>query len=244
MLPEFGILNINKPEGWTSQDVAAKLRKTLGTKRVGHTGTLDPMASGVLPVCYGRATRIIEYYDADLKTYACEMQLGVRTDTLDRTGTVLEERPFQGITEEEIRSAVSRMSGWVEQIPPKYSALKVNGKRLYEYARQGLDVEIRSRRIYIDRIGTDSIDTDSGLIRFTVRCSKGTYIRTICDDLGQELGCGAVMTALTRTESGPYVDKFKNEHNENDAVLSKKQRNEMKRSFNSAFERWRLNVIL
>ena len=143
---ENGILNINKPEGWTSQDVVAKLRGRLHIRRVGHTGTLDPMATGVLPVCFGKATRIIEYYDDDFKTYEAEMKLGMVTDTLDITGTVLETKPVD-VSEEDVIQAIDSFRGWITQIPPKYSALKVNGKPLYKYTREGVEVEIKSRKI-------------------------------------------------------------------------------------------------
>jgi len=196
-----GIINIDKPADWTSQDVTAKLRRRLHIRRVGHTGTLDPMATGVLPVCFGKATRIIEYFDADLKTYRAEMQLGLRTDTLDITGTVTESHPVD-VTESEIEDAFRVFDGWITQIPPKYSALKVNGRPLYKYAREGRDVEIRPRRTYIESLTLNRIDMASGRIEFTVCCSKGTYIRTICDDVGSVLGCGAAMSALTRVQSG------------------------------------------
>lgn len=202
-MQENGIININKPQGWTSQDVVAKLRGRLRTRRVGHTGTLDPMATGVLPLCFGKATRIIEYFDDDFKTYEAELQLGVRTDTLDVTGEVLEKRPVS-VSEEDIRSAIRTFGGWITQIPPKYSALKVNGRPLYKYAREGVDVDMsmKKRPIYIDDMEVLSVCLSENRVSFRVRCSKGTYIRTICDDLGQQLGCGAIMTKLIRTESG------------------------------------------
>lgn len=200
---ENGILNINKPEGWTSQDVVAKLRGRLHIRRVGHTGTLDPMATGVLPVCFGKATRIIEYYDDDFKTYEAEMKLGMVTDTLDITGTVLETKPVD-VSEEDVIQAICSFRGWITQIPPKYSALKVNGKPLYKYAREGVEVEIKSRKIYVDDILPLEVDLGENRIRFRVTCSKGTYIRTICDDIGKKLGCGGTMTALRRTQSGCF----------------------------------------
>ena len=199
-----GVLNINKPAGWTSQDVCAKLRGRLHIKRIGHTGTLDPMATGVLPVCLGKATRIIEYYDNDFKTYHAGMKLGITTDTLDITGTVLEEKAVL-VREEDIRKAFEEYTGKVSQIPPKYSALKINGKRAYELAREGRDFEIKAREIMILSNEITKLDIESGEIEFDVTCSKGTYIRTICDDIGRRLGCGAVMTSLVRTRSG-YFD--------------------------------------
>lgn len=200
---ENGILNINKPEGWTSQDVVAKLRGRLHIRRVGHTGTLDPMATGVLPVCFGKATRIIEYYDDDFKTYEAEMKLGMVTDTLDSTGTVLETKPVD-VSEEDVIQAIDSFRGWITQIPPKYSALKVNGKPLYKYAREGAEVEIKSRKIYVADIQPVEVNLGENRILFRVTCSKGTYIRTICDDIGKKLGCGGTMTALQRTQSGCF----------------------------------------
>ena len=200
---ENGILNINKPEGWTSQDVVAKLRGRLHIRRVGHTGTLDPMATGVLPVCFGKATRIIEYYDDDFKTYEAEMKLGMMTDTLDITGTVLETKPVD-VSEEDVIQTIDSFRGWITQIPPKYSALKVNGKPLYKYAREGVEVEIKSRKIYVEDIQPVEVNLGENRILFRVTCSKGTYIRTICDDIGKKLGCGGTMTALQRTQSGCF----------------------------------------
>ncbi|MBN2934844.1 tRNA pseudouridine(55) synthase TruB [Mogibacterium sp.] len=200
---ENGILNINKPEGWTSQDVVAKIRGRLHIRRVGHTGTLDPMATGVLPVCFGKATRIIEYYDDDFKTYEAEMKLGMVTDTLDITGTVLETKPVD-VSEEDVIQAIDSFRGWITQIPPKYSALKVNGKPLYKYAREGAEVEIKSRKIYVADIQPVEVNLGENRILFRVTCSKGTYIRTICDDIGKKLGCGGTMTALQRTQSGCF----------------------------------------
>lgn len=200
---ENGILNINKSEGWTSQDVVAKLRGRLHIRRVGHTGTLDPMATGVLPVCFGKATRIIEYYDDDFKTYEAEMKLGMVTDTLDITGTVLETKPVD-VSEEDVIQAIDSFRGWITQIPPKYSALKVNGKPLYKYAREGVEVEIKSRKIYVEDIQPVEVNLGENRILFRVTCSKGTYIRTICDDIGKKLGCGGTMTALQRTQSGCF----------------------------------------
>lgn len=223
-----GILNINKPEGWTSQDVCAKLRGRLHIKKIGHTGTLDPMATGVLPVCIGRATRIIEYYDRDLKSYHATMKLGIVTDTLDITGKVLEELPVRIVDDEaqsndisctdtseadacvkiiaisDIKRVFADYTGEIVQIPPKYSALKIGGRRAYDLAREGIDVEIKARTITVAANEITSIDTESAVIEFDVTCSKGTYIRTICDDIGRQLGCGATMTALIRTSNGYF----------------------------------------
>ena len=202
-----GILNINKPSGWTSQDVCAKLRNRLHIKKIGHTGTLDPMATGVLPVCVGKATRIIEYYDNDLKTYHASMRLGYISDTLDVWGNVSvpeDIRALNDIDAEEIRACFKRYTGTVTQIPPKYSALRINGKRAYDLAREGHDFELCSREITITSNEITRLDTESGEIEFDVTCSKGTYIRTICDDIGRSLGCGGIMTALERTASGCF----------------------------------------
>ena len=199
-----GVICVNKPAGMTSHDVVGIVRRRLGIKRVGHTGTLDPMATGVLPVAFGKATRMIEYYAHDLKSYHATMQLGIVTDTLDTTGEVLETHNYSGVTEEDIRKAFGRMQGNVTQIPPKYSALKVNGRRLYDYARKGQEVEIKPRQIYIAGIHDIDIDLEQGIVSFDVDCAKGTYVRTICDDIGRELGTGAAMTALERTASGVF----------------------------------------
>ena len=199
-----GIINVNKPAGWTSQDVCAKLRHALQIRKIGHTGTLDPMATGVLPVCLGKATRIIEYYDRDTKTYHAQMKLGVTTDTLDITGEVLETGDWSKVSEKAVREAFEAYTGRVEQIPPKYSALRIDGKRAYELAREGKSFEMRPREITVFNNSITRIDLQTGLIEFDITCSKGTYIRTVCDDIGRALGCGAAMTALTRTASGYF----------------------------------------
>ncbi len=202
---ENGILNINKPQGMTSHDVIYKVRRALGIKRVGHTGTLDPMATGVLPVCVGKTTRITEYLDLDFKTYRCTLLLGQITDTQDIWGTVLEERPTDGVTENAIECALGKFNGLIEQKPPMYSAIKVNGKKLYEYARAGQEVEVKTRKIYIENLTIENINLSEKKVTFLVKCSKGTYIRTICQDVGMELGCGATMASLVRTASGRFV---------------------------------------
>ncbi len=201
-----GILNINKPQNMTSHDVVAIVRRTLGIRKVGHTGTLDPMATGVLPVCIGKATRIMEYLDMDLKTYQCTMELGLMTDTQDIWGKVLERRPVT-CSEEEVRSVLSGFCGIIDQKPPMYSALKVDGKRLYEYAREGKTVDVKTRKIYIRSLDVLSVFPDGKkTVTFTVECSKGTYIRTVCQDAGMALGCLAVMTELKRVQSGIFAE--------------------------------------
>ncbi len=197
-----GIIVVNKPQNWTSHDCVAFMRKHIGIKRIGHTGTLDPMATGVLPVCVGTATRIMEYLDLDYKTYMCSMKLGVTTDTEDIWGSIISKNSIDCITREEVEKVLYTFTGEISQTPPKYSALKVNGKKLYEYARKGIDVDIKSRNIFIKSIELKGFENDE--IEFVVTCSKGTYIRTICKDIGEKLGCGGTMTSLVRTSSGNF----------------------------------------
>lgn len=201
-----GIININKPAGMTSHDCIYAMRRITGIKRIGHAGTLDPNATGVLPVCIGGSTRIVEYMDLDSKTYRCTLQLGLETDTLDIWGEILRDRRGRfSCSEEEIRAAFVEFRGAISQYPPKYSAVRVGGKRLYEYARSGQEVEIKPRQVYIDDLQIEAIDLAEQEVIFEVTCSKGTYIRTICADVGERLGCGAVMSALTRTKSGVFT---------------------------------------
>lgn len=199
-----GVININKPEGMTSHDVVGKVRRKLGIKRVGHTGTLDPMATGVLPICVGKATRAVEYYDADFKTYVASLVFGKRTDTLDITGEVLEECDVPEDIYDRVPDALNSFRGLISQIPPKYSAIRVNGKRLYEYARDGQEVDIKAREVYIRSIEVIGQNPELNSLELEICCSKGTYIRTICDDIGNLIGCGAVMTSLKRTGSGYF----------------------------------------
>lgn len=199
-----GIINVNKPADWTSHDCVAVMRKVLGIKKVGHTGTLDPMATGVLPVCVGSATRIMEYLDLDFKTYECEMELGLESDTLDIWGEVTSRAEAVCVNEEQVRQAFASFSGRVSQIPPKFSALKVDGKKLYQYARAGEEVEIKPRDIFIQELKILKMDLENRKIIWQVTCSKGTYIRSICRDVGRLLGCGAVMSGLRRLSSGVF----------------------------------------
>lgn len=199
-----GIINVNKPEEWTSHDCVAVMRKVMGIKKIGHTGTLDPMATGVLPICIGAATRIMEYLDLDFKTYRCEMELGLESDTLDIWGTITSRAEKVSVSEAQVRQAFAAFSGRVSQIPPKFSALKVDGKKLYQYARAGEEVEIKPREIFIQDLTLLKMDLDNRKIIWQITCSKGTYIRSICRDVGRILGCGAVMSALKRISNGVF----------------------------------------
>lgn len=197
-----GIFIIRKEKGYTSHDVVAVMRGILHTKKVGHTGTLDPDAEGVLPVCVGTATKAADMLtDAD-KEYIARVKLGMVTDTQDITGTVLERHPVT-VSEEQIRAAAQTFLGEIDQIPPMYSAVKIAGKKLYEYARAGKEVERKPRRVTIEHIAVSEVSGDEFTLQ--VRCSKGTYIRTICHDLGQLLGCGGCMSALTRTRASGFT---------------------------------------
>ena len=199
-----GILILNKPQEWTSHDCVAVVRRATGVKKVGHGGTLDPMAEGLLPIFIGKSTRIMEYLDSDSKTYRCRVKLGIVTDTQDIWGTVLESRGTKGLREEEIKEALMSFQGEISQVPPKYSALKVKGKKLYEYARQGLDVDIEARKVTVHEMEYEGAYPERGELQFKITCSKGTYVRTICHDLGQKLGCGGVMSGLVRLKSGRF----------------------------------------
>ena len=196
-----GVINIYKIKGFTSHDVVAKLRGIMRQKKIGHTGTLDPDATGVLPVCLGNATKLCDMLTEKEKEYIAKVQLGVTTDTQDMTGTVLSSKEVV-VSEEEVRLAVASFVGPYEQIPPMYSALKVNGKKLYELAREGKEVERKARPVVIHEI--EILEMELPTLTIRVRCSKGTYIRTLCHDLGEKLGCGAAMAALERTKSGQF----------------------------------------
>ncbi len=196
-----GIVIIDKPAGWTSQDVTARLRRVFNTRRIGHGGTLDPMATGVLPVFVGRATRGVEFFEHAEKTYETVLRLGLTTDTEDVTGTVLEEKDFS-ISEAEFLDVLPKFRGKIQQIPPMYSALKVNGQKLCDLARKGKEVERQSREIEIFRL--ECLEFTGKTARLLVHCSKGTYIRTLCKDIGQALGCGGCMESLRRTGAGEY----------------------------------------
>lgn len=198
-----GILIIDKPQGWTSMDICAKLRGIFHEKRVGHAGTLDPMATGVLPVFIGRATRAVQFAENGEKEYHAVLKLGLVTDTQDTTGTVLAAKPAE-VGAAEVRAALEAFTGEISQVPPMYSALKVNGQKLYELARQGRSVERKPRTVTISALElTEQSAPDEFALR--VVCSKGTYIRTLCHDIGQALGCGGCMAALRRTMAAGFT---------------------------------------
>lgn len=202
-----GIVNVNKPLGITSHDVVYRLRKILNIKKIGHTGTLDPEASGVLPMCVGKGTKLAEYLTASDKQYLATLKLGAFTDTQDATGQVLETFEVN-VTEEQICDVVKSFIGQIQQIPPMFSAIKIDGKKLYELAREGKTVEREARTITIHNIEIKNIDLDNNIVKMLVDCSKGTYIRTLCNDIGAALGCGGHMLALCRTKSGRFnIDK-------------------------------------
>ena len=197
-----GIVIVDKPQGWTSQDVTARLRRVFNTRRIGHGGTLDPMATGVLPVFVGRATRGVEFFEHAEKVYETVLRPGLTTDTEDITGTVLTEQDAF-VTGEMLDEVLPKFRGEIMQVPPMYSALKVNGQKLYDLARRGKEVERQPRPITIHELTLLGMDTEG--IHLRVRCSKGTYIRTLCKDIGEALGCGGCMAALRRVEAGEYT---------------------------------------
>ncbi len=196
-----GIINVYKEKGWTSHDVVAKLRHIVGQKKIGHTGTLDPDAEGVLPVCLGKATKVCDLLADRDKTYQAVLLLGQATDTQDVSGTVTESREVTSSVKE-IYEAVQSFKGDYDQVPPMYSALKVDGKKLYELAREGKTVERKARRVQIKEIKIHEIVLPR--VSMTVHCSKGTYIRTLCHDIGEKLGCGGCMEELLRIQAGPF----------------------------------------
>ena len=197
-----GIVIVDKPQGWTSQDVTARLRRVFGTRRIGHGGTLDPMATGVLPVFVGRATRAVEFFEHAEKTYETVLRLGITTDTEDMTGTVLTEENVS-FTEEQLQETLAAFRGEILQVPPMYSALKVNGQKLCDLARKGKTVERQPRPITIHELTL--VERGENTLRLRVRCSKGTYIRTLCKDIGENLGCGGCMESLRRVAAGEYT---------------------------------------
>ena len=197
-----GIVIVDKPQGWTSQDVTARLRRVFNTRRIGHGGTLDPMATGVLPVFVGRATRGVEFFEHAEKTYETVLRLGITTDTEDISGTVLTEQDAF-VTGEQLEEVLANFLGEILQVPPMYSALKVGGQKLVDLARKGKEVERQPRPITIHELTL--LEVGENTLRLRVRCSKGTYIRTLCKDIGEALGCGGCMQELRRVSAGEYT---------------------------------------
>ncbi len=197
-----GIVIVDKPQGWTSQDVTARLRRVFNTRRIGHGGTLDPMATGVLPVFVGRATRGVEFFEHAEKTYETVLLPGMTTDTEDITGAVLTQQEAF-ISGSQLEAVLEQFRGEIMQVPPMYSALKVGGQKLYDLARRGVEVERKPRPVTIHELRLLSMEADG--IHLRVRCSKGTYIRTLCKDIGEALGCGGCMAALRRVTAGEYT---------------------------------------
>ena len=198
----FGFLNVYKPVGKTSHDVVAYFRRILKIKQIGHTGTLDPFAEGVLPICIGKSTKLIEYLPDD-KAYLAFVQFGASTDTYDTEGKITLESAKK-VTKEDVEKELTKFSGEIEQFPPIYSAIKVQGKKLYEYAREGKTVDIEPRKVTITEIELKEFDFDSQTAQIYIECSKGTYIRSIANDLGGILGCGGYLYRLIRTKAGKF----------------------------------------
>ncbi len=198
-----GVLVVDKPQGITSFDVVRQVRRAFGVKKVGHTGTLDPMATGVLPICIGDATKIAQFITEATKAYDAVVKLGSTTDTLDAEGKVLERRPVPPLTRELLEAAFEKFRGPIMQIPPMYSAVKIGGKRLYELARAGEEVERAARPVTVYELTLRDFSADE--IQLTVRSSKGFFVRTLAAELGEALGCGAHLCALRRTHSGPFT---------------------------------------
>jgi tRNA pseudouridine55 synthase len=199
-----GVVIVDKPAGITSHDAVARVRKILGVKKAGHTGTLDPMATGVLAVCVGEGTKIASFLSGDDKVYEATMRLGVRTDTQDMTGQIVTEQEPR-VTEADVKAVLADFAGTITQVPPQYSAVKVRGKALYKWARRGIRVEPPPREVEIREILLQGIELPG--VRFTVTCSKGTYVRTLCADMGDRLGCGAALERLRRTRSGIFREE-------------------------------------
>lgn len=200
----IGIINLNKPQGKTSHDMVYFIRRTLNIKQVGHTGTLDPDATGVLPVLVGKATRLSDFLVSDTKEYIARIRLGIETDTEDITGSVIKKSDVD-LNIDDVKKVLSAFEGEINQLPPMYSAVKINGKKLYTLARKGITVERKPRKITIYKILLLSDKLENNEFEIKVSCSKGTYIRTLCADIGKALGCGAAMAALERTKSGNFA---------------------------------------
>jgi len=199
-----GILLLDKPIGMTSNGALQRVKRLFNAKKAGHTGSLDPLATGMLPLCFGEATKFSQYLLESNKSYEVVAKLGVRTRTADSEGDVIATHPVVGVSEERINDIIAAFTGEIEQIPPMYSALKVNGKPLYELARKGIEIERQARRVNIFSLTLEKLDLQKEEAAFQVHCSKGTYVRTLMDDIGQALGCGAHVIQLRRTYVSPY----------------------------------------
>lgn len=235
-----GIIVVHKEKGFTSFDVVAKLRGILKQKKIGHTGTLDPDATGVLPVCLGCATKLCDMLTDTTKIYEAELLLGITTDTQDLSGSILEKKDVC-VTEAETEAVIHSFIGTQEQIPPMYSALKVDGKKLYELAREGKTVERKAREITIEKI--EILEMKLPRVRMLVTCSKGTYIRTLCNDIGQALGCGGVMTSLIRKKTAGFVLEEARTLDEIETIMKKGEIQTILKGVDSVFEQYPKAVV-
>lgn len=237
-----GIINVLKPPGMTSHDVVSFMRKVLNIRKIGHTGTLDPEAAGVLPICIGKATKVAQYLTDKQKRYRASIKFGTVTDTCDGYGSILKQSGPVSIDRPELEEALKRFEGTISQRPPIYSALKVNGKKLYEYAREGKEVRIEERPVEIYEIKLiDMLSEDEAII--DVHCSKGTYIRTLCYDIGEALGCGAYMSQLVRLESSPFTIEEANTLEEIKAAASEKNIGSILQSVELLFRQYKAVAI-
>lgn len=226
-----GILIVDKPAGWTSHDVVAKLRGILKERRIGHAGTLDPMATGVLPVFVGRATRAVEFMENADKEYVAALRPGIITDTQDTTGNIISRKDVN-LKAGDIEAVLGKFRGDTEQLPPMYSAVKIGGRKLYEYARRGVEVERKARKVSISELELTGEKNGDFILR--VVCSKGTYIRSLCADIGERLGCGAAMSSLVRTRAGAY--KIDSAHSMEEIISLGKDSEKLMLSLDSMFE--------
>jgi len=236
-----GILNINKPEGKTSYNVVARLKHLSGEKHVGHAGTLDPIATGVLPICFGQATRITQFLTDSSKKYLAQVELGVITDTFDRQGKTIERRDSSDITVTQIEEALTHFQGVINQVPPIYSALKRQGKRYYELARAGIPIKLKPRQVEIFNL--ELLNCQSPLITINVDCSKGTYIRSLAHDLGQYLGCGAHLKNLTRLRCGPFYIENALSLPQIECAFQKDSWKELLHSVDSPLSSWKAIIV-
>jgi tRNA pseudouridine55 synthase len=236
-----GILNVNKPEGKTSYNVVAWLKHLTREKHVGHAGTLDPIATGVLPICFGQATRITQFLTDSSKTYLAQVELGVITDTFDRQGEIVERRDPSSITVTQIEEALTNFQGVINQVPPIYSALKHQGRRYYELARAGIPIKLKPRQVEISNL--ELVNCQPPLITINVDCSKGTYIRSLAHDLGQHLGCGAHLKNLTRLRCGPFYIEDALSLSQIEGAFHKDNWKEILHSMDSPLSNWKAIIV-